>query len=375
MSFSTITGNTFQHREVLKAAGARWNPADKSWRIPTAALATDNIAGLPGVVITPAGAEKPVPAMPAAPRTPIEMGGYGNPVIERDGVTYLGNSTKYESVFRRDFPIYAEFLSMAELVNFAENTDPRIILDQTRGRNSAWSRHKTEWHGTASMTDAISLVRGGWQEGIDIAREVIELLTPQPPMKKTRTYKVAGGSVNVGRMLGGTPKHMRVRTRQPANKVITLVNNISSSARIKSENNAIRGAIIAAVADTLEQNGYSCEIIDIAPVLAKRGIRNANFMVVVRTKTAGEKLNLSDNIFASGHPSMLRRLIFSVYGTPEAFRENYAGFGIPTNYRTDEPNTYVFNKINSNPIGGMKDKIKQIMAEVLPDDLPITLNL
>ncbi|MBY6242216.1 hypothetical protein [Methylosinus sp. Sm6] len=42
MTTAPITGNTFAHKDALKAMGGRWDPAAKGWRVPAEKAAEAN---------------------------------------------------------------------------------------------------------------------------------------------------------------------------------------------------------------------------------------------------------------------------------------------------------------------------------------------
>lgn len=46
-----ITGNTYPHRETLKALGGRWNPTSKGWAVP-ASRAAEALAIVGGLTST-----------------------------------------------------------------------------------------------------------------------------------------------------------------------------------------------------------------------------------------------------------------------------------------------------------------------------------
>jgi hypothetical protein len=53
-----ITGNTFPHKNVIKAFGFRWNAKNKAWVAQTASVATiDALAQLRGLIIDTDGSE------------------------------------------------------------------------------------------------------------------------------------------------------------------------------------------------------------------------------------------------------------------------------------------------------------------------------
>lgn len=374
-----ISGKTFDHRETLKNLGAKYDGDSKAWTLRNPSTDTLSLAlNLSGVTVRdqdgPAGVT-PRAAEPARSVSgPSSSETFGGKVTRENGKVYVGKTREYESLFCGDASFYAEFLSISELLAFTETT-PDEVRYGTNDRNAGFNTDPkwSKLFGTASMPEAIALVANGWSEGVAIAREVSDLLTGAISVRRRRANVVAGGTVNVGRMLAGNPVHMRARVRQPANKVITLVNDLAFPGGISAKAIGVRAGIFAAVADELENNGYSCEILNVTRSIAGAG----NFVTVSRIKTAGEKLNITDAMFALGHPSFQRRFMFNVKNHVAEFASAYSNQGTPGKLDTDTlPNTYLFNKLNRDVTGNTTlDMIRQIAPKIVPANLPVQFNL
>ncbi len=166
-----------------------------------------------------------------------------------------------------------------------------------------------------------------------------ELLTAEHAVKRRRQLSVTGGHVSVGRLLSGHPVHMVNRPKQPGKRVVTFFNETFISAAIDPDIAIIRAAVIAALVDILEAEGYSCEIV--AALTTTREYQVAvGHHGTVTLKTAGERLNLSDIVFGLGHPSFFRRLCFAMTaGMPEA-RSCWGTQGYPAiAFNRDNPTT------------------------------------
>lgn len=283
---------------------------------------------------------------------------------------YYGDDTQFANIIINKNPIaFFGFSSIAKMIDHIKNTD--YSMKHKSGFNS-----ESNFRGTSSMNEANELASHGWNEGIEMASEIIERINVKNPTSRKRSYSVAGGSVNVGRMLAGNPNNMRTRTRQPTKKIITLYNNFINSANINENDMKIRAAIIGAICDQLENNDYSCEIVNIANFQSSQ--RNSAVVSCI-VKKAGEPMNLSNLIYACGHPSFLRRHAFAVVASIDQTQiicnnryGNVEYYQIFNNSDNPVPNdSYELKIVKHNSRGTLDERIKQIAAQVIPDNLPI----
>lgn len=351
-----VSGNTFPHRETLKGFGGRWNSETKTWTVPSAARSV--VKTLSGVVVRDAATET---------KTTL--------VIPQ---TIMGDSTEYLNTFGKSTN-FAGFSSIRAMVDFIENI-PASIKDAGYNRGTAW-KHNENFKGTATMEEAIDLALNGWRDGIHQARDIAERIAAKQPECRQRRHGVAGGSVNVSRMLAGNPMHMRHRTKQPSDKIIRLVNDVMSAAGVNRIHLSLRAAIIAAIIDTLENNGYRCEIVSAAfnPYGFHSDTKDTA-VTAVKLKNADEPLNLSNIMFGCGHPSFFRRFFFAQYACIEGFPYGPMGRTASITLANDDPNTFVLGKINladARELGGlpMTERIRATARLVVPDNLPVTLEL
>jgi hypothetical protein len=298
----TVTGRTFDHRDLLKSMGGQWNNADRNWQFTS--LRGDQIAALtaiPGVFVT---AVATVPdrgnfwrswgeAPPPTVRSPTQMFGddqsFFNYFEDQDPTAFFG------------FSSVRAFADHVASLRRPDNDDP------TRD-NSAWRENekRTTFTGTVSMAHALDLARNGWIDGMGIT----DKLTVDAAQSKRRYHDVAGGTVNVGRMLSGDPRHMVRRTRQPGHRNIRLFVSFGMWRGIGQAIATFRALVIAAMIDLLEREGYRCEVIAVS---ASRHLESLlpRDQFAIRVKAAHERLSLLDISFALGHPSFSRRLAFA----------------------------------------------------------------
>lgn len=387
-----ISGNTYPHRETIKSLGGKFDGVTRMWTLPDTESNRELIANWTGVTMldsieeykpttTPTpnqsrftrafGGSAPSAAVP--PAKPVERSVSLAPAKKIGNVAVYGESEQYLHYFQ-DALAFAGFDSLEALANYIEKLPRHVTM-----RGPAWDIDTEAFRGTRTMSDAIRLTRNGWQDGIDMAKKVAERIAGQMPTRRQRVHSVAGGSVNVGRMLSGNPLHMRQRVKLPSSKVITLVNNTGFQASITPEAISIRAAIVAAMADTLENAGYACEIVSVSKanfkVLPADEIPGAPFVVTAtKIKSAGDRLNLSDVMFGLGHTSMHRRFQFAVRNTFDEFERSWMTYGASIGFEIDEPNTFVIGNLPSGfQIKGLTfdDKVSKIIKQIVPENLPL----
>jgi len=216
---------------------------------------------------------------------------------------FIGNDQSYMGKVGTHNPrVFFGFSSLADLTDHVASLPAHPKTE----------RATIEFYGTESVAAAIKLARSGWAEGASQAEKIAEEFQTERAIQRRPSYGVAGGSVSVGRMMAGNPEHMRRRTKQPGRKVITLYTGVGVLARVPASVMARRAAVVAAVADRLEMSGYSCEIVAINTNRVGMGDNSCSHQFAVTLKHAGERLNINDVIFGLGHPSMQRRLFFSL---------------------------------------------------------------
>lgn len=224
------------------------------------------------------------------------------------------------------------------------------------------------------MTEAVKIARQGWQEGVERALDMIDRLSLANPRIRRRKASLAGGSVNVGRMLSGDPAHMIRRPKQPGRKAVTFFVEAGCSASVSAEKMAHRAAAIGAMIDIMEQAGYSCTIV--ATDTSIGGSGTAKYQLAVNVKEAGERLNLSDLMFALGHPSFLRRFSFAACCTADEARSIWHCQGSPSNAFDDDHScgrsefyVPVFSSSSQ-----LTDDPLSMMRFVTPKNLPIEID-
>jgi hypothetical protein len=195
---------------------------------------------------------------------------------------------------------------------------PEKVADYLRGvpEHEHWctdylARRATELCGQQSFGEALDMVASGWQEGAArVARLRDKIVISLPVKRKLAEFHVAGALVDVPRYLAGEPKCMRrpsLRVNH-ARPVLTLVNHMGGKSRVPKECFINRCAVVAAIVDAIEANGYSCHVIGLS--MAEQDSYLCGFVTTI--KEPGDVPDLAKLAFALGHVSMFRRLVFGV---------------------------------------------------------------
>lgn len=368
-----VTGKTFDHRETLKSFGARYDGNSRRWTFKSsdpAAIEKFMSMPMPGVIMTVEGSNKPQPVQQPTPvpqitETQLETlrEGFANAV--GPATFTVGNCTEYLDYFKRKNVVtHFGFDSLGDLVDYVE----------THGKEHRYSHatYEADWFGTRSMPQAIDFARNGWAYGADKIATLIDRLNVERPLARKRSHGVTGGHVNVGRMLTGHPLHMVRRTKQPKNKVVTLFVESGATAEITSDTMLMRAACVGAIADRMETNGYSCNIVVVSnPIADSFGNARHGLSYSVKVKRASERLNIHALAFALGHTSMHRRFRFACVETRPELRPMAGGQGATTlsfdRHNPTRPGVEFYIPAASKNF----TTIEQAMSNLLPEGLPI----
>lgn len=345
----TIGGQTFNYRDHLKAIGARWNPNARNWECTY--LTDDEYYKLVAFGLTISGYQ-PLPEYePEEIYTPKET------IILGDDQTWLGK-------FGSTDPIaYCGFGDLQSFVDYVEQL-PRPCGPGTD--DYRW----LEIDEAAKTAQAIAIARAGWSDGLGLMQQ----LTTDTPTGKRLKPSVAGGRVNVGRMLSGDPLHMKKRRKAPGNRFIRLFVDSTIYVGGSNPNRIMKTLLVSAMIDLLEKNDYRCEIYSIGTML-RLNDRLPAFHHCIKLKSFSERLNLIDISFALGHPyfgqDLLGPITESLPLYTERERSGYYDSDIQ-NMILDDNEFYVPPLFPHQELT-LKNDPFSMLKFIEPDGLPITI--
>jgi hypothetical protein len=190
------------------------------------------------------------------------------------------------------------------------------------------------------------LVQTGWQEGAErVARLRDKIAVSLPLKRKLAEFHVAGALVDVPRYLSGNPQCM-VRPASRVNRarpVLTLINHIGGLAEVPGQCFVNRCAVVAAIVDAIESNGYSCHVLGVSQT------EQTGYLcgVMITIKEPGDVPDLAKMAFALGHVGFFRRAVFAVRGSDKANVPLGSGLGQTREFQGERvPNTFILPSIN-----------------------------
>lgn len=224
-----------------------------------------------------------------------------------------------------------EFESLGELLRHAgANKSPK----SSNSNNSSFTL-------TASLQDAVDLGLKGYTDvRPDVEAQLNELeshIAEHLDVAFQARHSVVGGSVDVARFIQGEPECMIDYVAEPQarmGRVVKVLVNMVFSAHVNTADIVKRGVVVCALIDTLHKLGVGVEVWSEEPT-AHRGIDKGDVSShLVKLHDSSEMLDIDNLMFGLCHPSMLRRIGFSVTeqsGWKHAKEVTAGGYGYPNN--------------------------------------------
>lgn len=230
-------------------------------------------------------------------------------------------------------PAWKADLSQGQRWHF-ESLDALAAYAPAAPTPHAWMRgvwHDDDSNRGASMAEARRMAREGWPAGAARIRRITDRINlDRPQLPRLARWDVAGSVASVPRYLAGNPMAMRRTVTQttPRRPVLTLVAAITCPWATKPEAFIQSAAVAAAMADRLESAGYRVEIIS-----AGRQYDHIKYTgdghtcprqneIAFVAKRAEDALDLETLAFSLGHPSLSRRLLFTIHQTGRPTRRD-----------------------------------------------------
>lgn len=226
-----------------------------------------------------------------------------------------------------------EFTSISDLASYIKNAKPTSWFE---GRECSLeiSDKRTKFTKTKSFEEAMSLLENGWYEEAQKIEKELNLKNMKMFEKDDIKFiqSVAGFHPIVPNYLMGLPNSMvSSKIVSKKQKVVTLNLSISFSFAVSTKE--IEEVCLKAFRIVKEIESKGCRVnfnVFYSGKEYEREIGKANYCAIkLRVKSANERLNVSKVCFPVIHPSMLRRIMFRVVETNEAFTKRYTvGYGM-----------------------------------------------
>ncbi len=241
----------------------------------------------------------------------------------------------------------------------------QFSMQDSRAYRKESRRDANSWSGGTTWEQAKQLAISGWKEGLEEVEKYRAHLAPfitDKILRPLQVYSVSGYNVDVGAFLSNDPECFISRIYEERNypgKIFKIVCSIAFSAEIQPETIIQRGAMICALVDAIEFAGHRAEVFCNWAVARNDYYRDGKnkddgwFEVDVKVKPSDQPVELSSLAFCLAHPSMLRRISFSV-AELEGWADYAYAYGYPAE-ATDKGDIY----------------IKEIFSGTVPNDKAI----
>ena len=241
-------------------------------------------------------------------------------------------STKGKSSYAKSLWV-DEFDSLAEALDFAGNNPSPKSSNQSGG---GWSGK------TNNLAEAVALGHQGYDE---IRPQVERMFTELESQLSSRLesafqtrFDYSGSVVDVGRYLGGEPECMIDFAPEPSSRmgrVVKVIVNGSASASVDTDRIIRRGVVVCALIDAIHKLGMGVEVYGEFPTNDTM-INDRNGAVhtsLIKIHDSQQMLDINNLMFALCHPSMLRRIQFSLLEQTKWSRRDYVlnhSYGYPS---------------------------------------------
>jgi len=230
----------------------------------------------------------------------------------------------------RGSELYIEqFDSLGEILRYAsENKSPR----SSDGNSKSWT-------GTDSLKDAVALGLKGYDEvRPEVDAQLDELqshIAEHLDVAFQARHSVVGGSVDIARFIQGEPECMVDYVAEPQSRmgrVVKVIVNMVFSAHVNTADIIKRGVVTVALIDTLHKLGVGVEVWSESPTASQHVDKGDVGSQLVKLHDSSEMLDINNLMFGVCHPSMLRRIGFSVTEQSKwkhANKLSQGGYGFP----------------------------------------------
>jgi hypothetical protein len=221
-----------------------------------------------------------------------------------------------------------EFESLGEALRYAQDNKDRRASD---------TKSERDWYGSPDLDTAVQMGLDGWH---DIRPEVDALFSRMEEQINMAIgdvfemrYDYGGDSVDIDRFLMGDPECMLEYDVVPSGRmgrVVKVLVNGAASCNVSAKEIQQRGALAVALVDVLNKLGVGVEVW----LESATEYDNKYHSQLIKLHSSEERLDVNNLMFAMAHPSMLRRVGFSIlektgWAPAKVCAQVGAGYGRP----------------------------------------------
>ena len=223
-----------------------------------------------------------------------------------------------------------EFESLGEALHYARDNKDRRSSDRERDG---------EWAGSKNLDTAVQLGLDGWHDIRPDVDAMFSRMEEQINMSLgdvfEMRYDYSGDSVDIDRFLMGDPEHMMDYETVPSGRmgrVVRVLINGAASSSVTPEEIKRRGVLAVALVDVLSKLGVGVELW----LESATEYDNKVHSQLIKVHSSEERLDIDNLMFSMAHPSMLRRVGFSIlerttWAPAKQCAQHGAGYGQPHN--------------------------------------------
>lgn len=244
------------------------------------------------------------------------------------------------------------------------------------------SKDREKFTGTHTFYEAVKLARYGWEDGLKKLEYYEEMADKDYASKVADNVwdvenQVTGSYVDVGAYLQGVPECMCDFVSKRTNTFADVLVNPSISCWVKGKTIIDRGREIMKLVDALEKRHIKTRVCLMFVVKGEFNDDSKFYVVNIVCKDYCELLDQNRLIFALAHPSMVRRLLFSMMEQEKDIGEDFGcpcgGYGIPGNIKNlpeeiwkeglENTYTFIFDDINhtAEDVKEVKKRVEEIV--------------
>ena len=196
--------------------------------------------------------------------------------------------------------------------------------------------HDAWWAGVGTFDEAYALARGGWHDRSGDVRELSDTLMDQFERKAglsmTQHWDMVGGAFDYQSYLAGDPDCMsefRETRQRQAGRIFRLLIDPGGRSDVSARFLMNRAAAIVTLLDIIQRSGNSLELWIASPVT---GLLPKDWQAMTPLfclHPAGGVVDLDSIMFAAGHPSFLRWLVFTDRNNTTRKRRHGFGNSVP----------------------------------------------